>query len=394
MAGLLAAFLMGSCVDPADPAFDATVNVVVVDGAITDAGEQQPIRLNRSKADPLTGRFGTTPITGAQLAIVVDSSEVVPLTETDTAGSYRTPAQFRGQTGHHYQLRFTLRDGTRYESTVQTMQPAVPISRVYAKFNTNSLAQGDKLMGLYPAAHDIYLDAQDPADQHNYYSWTWTLWEQQDWCHSCSQSVYLIYNPNGMEPAFFEDCWAPVGGSYPLFVYDYGCRTQCWEILYSHEINVFADSYSNGGRVVGQRVAKIPFYQRTPSLVEIQQLSLTEDAYRYFKRLQDQTTNTGGLADTPPSAPVGNVRNVANRSEAVVGYFAASAVTTIRYWLDRKDVEGVPPGLFQTLTGRDPSPEPQYPVISPPPPNNKRPPQAVCAPSTTRTPVKPAGWQQ
>jgi len=44
---------------PGGTAFDTTVNGVVVDGAITDAVEQQPIRLNRSKANPLPDRFGT-----------------------------------------------------------------------------------------------------------------------------------------------------------------------------------------------------------------------------------------------------------------------------------------------------------------------------------------------
>src|SRR5205823_6324338 len=105
----------------------------------------------------------------------------------------------------------------------------------------------------------------------------------------------------------------------------------------------------------------------------------------------------GGIADTPPTATVGNVKNSANQREIVVGFFTASPVSTLRYWIDRKDTEGTPPGLFQALNGREPSPEPAPPgspefniVITIP----ERPPYtAVCVPTDSQTPAKPVGWQ-
>ena len=54
---LIVALLPLGCVDPEEVAFNATINVVVVDGTITNLAEPQSIRLNRSKADPFTGRF-------------------------------------------------------------------------------------------------------------------------------------------------------------------------------------------------------------------------------------------------------------------------------------------------------------------------------------------------
>ena len=48
-----------ACVDPEDLTLVGTVDVIVVDGTINNLAEPQIIRLNRSKADPLTGRFGT-----------------------------------------------------------------------------------------------------------------------------------------------------------------------------------------------------------------------------------------------------------------------------------------------------------------------------------------------
>ena len=136
---ILLAGLLTSCVDPLDLSSRGTVNVVVVDGTITNLIEPQIIRLNRSKADPLTGRFGTRPITKATVEVVADSTQIIYAHET-VDGAYQLPNDFRGQIGHSYQLQFYLLDGTEYRSSPQIMQAVPPIARVYARFNGKSLA--------------------------------------------------------------------------------------------------------------------------------------------------------------------------------------------------------------------------------------------------------------
>ncbi|GAB4037385.1 DUF4249 domain-containing protein [Spirosoma gilvum] len=423
-------FLVTACVDPEDLLLHGTNDILVVDGTITDRAEAQVIKLNRSKADPITGRFGVLPITGATVQVMVDSSILIACHET-VDGSYQLPSDFKGQVGHAYQLRFTLTDGTSYASTQQVMPATPPIQKTYAEFNPKSLSanQADG----FTAGHDISVDIQDPADQRNYYRWDWILYERQYWCKTCQQGVYSVYKvlPHtylyeyyfvaGNE--LFEDCFIPptyttdYGAPYVpkgYWYYDYNCRTACWEILRNVSINVFDDQYSNGGLIIKRKVAHIPFYQHAPCLVDIRQLSLTKDAYRYFQLLQQQTQNSGGLADTPPTALAGNVRNITNSREPVAGYFTASAVSLYHQWLDRKDAEGIPLGamdpegphnnigddLFYALNLRRPNPEPSPPYQGDryPPnvriwPNNDRPPTAPCGPSETKTPYKPEGWR-
>jgi hypothetical protein len=402
LVGLGALLVPLACVDPIEQTLPGTVDVVVVDGTITNLAEPQIIRLNRSRADSLTGRFGTLPITKANVEVVVDSAEVVACHETIN-GSYQLPSDFKGLVGHAYQLRFTLSDGTRYLSTQQVITPAPPITRISARFNPISLPQ--PLLQYYTAGHDVFIDTQDPADQHNYYRWEWKLWEKQDWCRTCVNGVYAVNNVtipsigtylSGDQP--FEDCFKPPYNTntqaLPDFKFDYPCRTQCWELLYSKDLNLFDDVYTNGGLVLNRTVGHIPFYQASPCLVEIRQFSLTKDAYRYFKLFQDQTQNAGGLADTPPTVLVGNVHNQANNRENVVGYFTASAVATKRIFLDRSDTEGSPPTLFRSLNDRDPIQEGRdgfigINIVGGP----VRPPTAVCGPIDQRTPFKPEGWR-
>ncbi|MVM28952.1 DUF4249 family protein [Spirosoma sp. HMF4905] len=400
--------LLTSCVDPEDITLVGTVNVVVVDGTITDLAEPQIIRLNRSRADSVTGRFGTLPITKASVEVVMDSSQVIACHET-VAGSYQLPSDFKGQVGHAYQLRFTLSDGTRYQSTQQVMQTVPPITRATAQFNPTAISPPFS-DNLYTAGHDLFIDFTDPVETTNYYRWEWKLYEQQSWCRTCYESIYTVNQldplpPNTYFPYYYsvstqpyEDCFHPPSGTAPYVSlqnnrFDYPCRTQCWELIYSHYINVFSDQFTNGGIIVKKSVGQIPLYQSSPCLVDIRQESITKDAYQYYNLFQQQTQNTGSIVDTPPTALAGNIHNQANRSEVVVGYFTASSVAVFPYYLPRNDISkgAKSPGLFYALNGRLPMPEGRsfttFIMNGP-----ARPPTAICGPLDQRTPYKPVGW--
>ncbi|GAB3948480.1 hypothetical protein GCM10028805_22980 [Spirosoma harenae] len=421
---LVVLFGLTACVDPIDLTLNSKVNVLVVDGTITNLPEPQIIRLNRSQADRLTGRFGAIPITKASVDVLVDSSQIITCHET-VDGSYQLPSDFKGQIGHAYQLRITLADGTKYVSNQQVMPAVPPISQVSATFSSTMLPVEQQLDGGYRAGHTLFIDTKDPVDQHNYYRWDWKLWEKQSWCRSCQQGVYAVnaIPPHSYKDRIFyvssdtpyEDCFVPVNyleASQPpfptgLYVYDYPCRTDCWEILYSYALNVFDDQYTNGNVIQHRPVAQIPFYDSTACLVEVRQLSLTQKAHAYFSFFQE-TQTANGVTQTAPSAPIGNIRNVTDEREKIVGYFTASAVATKRYWLDRTDAKGLPLGetdpeqtyritgaqLFYSLNRRQPNPEPIYPypnirIWGGPP----RPVTAICVSSDTRTSAKPEGWK-
>ncbi|HEV7348691.1 DUF4249 domain-containing protein [Telluribacter sp.] len=418
--------LLSGCVDSYDPQLPGNLDVVIVDGTINNLPEQQVIRLNRSKSDPNNGRPGFMALTKAKVQVIVDSAQVIEAHET-VDGVYYLPADFRGQTGHAYQLRFTLSDGSTYESTQQVMPDVPLIGQVRVEFNPSSLSP--TLLDGYTAAHDLYIDTQDPEGQPNYYKWDWKLWEKQEWCRTCYQGVYSInnvvevYNNAGtrsFRPGndLYEDCFYPPASHFPGriipdWTYDYKCRTKCWAVFLSTELNLFADGYTDGALIAKRKVAKVPFYQHHGCLVELRQSSLTPSAYRFFKDLQEQTQNSGGVADPPPTASIGNVQNQGDPNELVVGYFTASAVSTQRYWLDRTDTRGIPYGggvdekgnyvagmneLFYAMFRRLPNPEPS-------PPNTpifqiidlssrSRPYTAICVDSEKQTSYMPQGWRE
>ena len=107
---------------------------------------------------------------------------------------------------------------------------------------------------------------------------------------------------------------------------------------------------------MGTLATLCPTYQTDPALIVIEQLSLSPNAYRYYKLFADQVQNTGTLADAPPAPISGNVKNQNNPSENVVGYFAAASVAVKRYKMNRENVPLANfKGLFFAQNGRKPN---------------------------------------
>ena len=369
---------VAACVDPYEPSLTLTAEVLVVDGTITDRAEKQTVKIGRSRVFNRNST-STVAVRSAQVEVLVNGAQAVKLNEsTLTPGTYELPDGFRGQAGARYQLRFQLSDGKRYESLVETLPTGPKIGKVYDQFDSRGIANAERTR--FTPANLIYVDTQDPAGERNFYRWQWTLWEQQAYCASCQRGIFITTNPLTGDGRCQTDNSLP-----PDNFFDYDCISPCWDIIQGVELNLFTDVYGNGRPITGRLVAKIPFYEQQAALVEIRQYALTPGADRYFKLFEDQTQNTGGLADTPPAPIVGNVRSLDASSENVVGYFSASSVSSIRYWLDRQNTSGRSIGLLAALFGHPPNPEPSTPL----PP---RPPSARCVPGETRTPIKPEGW--
>jgi hypothetical protein len=374
---LLGCVLMGlsACVESFEPGLTLTADVLIVDGTITDLPERQTVRLSRSRV--ANGQSYTAPVTGATVEILVNGNNPVGLRENaGTKGLYEAPVDFRGQVGNRYQLRFTTAEGQRYQSSEEMLAGVPAITKVYDQFDAQGIVNAEKT--AFTPANLIYIDTQDPGSSRNYYRWTWTLWEQQGWCATCTQGLYIATTALG-------DGYCQTSRSLPPGnLYDYACAGACWEIIRGIELSLFSDAFSNGRPITGKLVAKIPYYQAGGALIEVRQQALGLEAYRYYQLFQNQTQNTGGLADTPPAPLVGNVRNLANDRENVAGYFAAAGVSRARYWMSRQNNSGRPLGLYEGLFQRPPNPEPSAPF---------RPPSARCALSDTRTPIRPDGWQ-
>lgn len=330
-----------ACVEPFETLSENSLNKLVVDATLTDDDIQQKISIHQSITN---GEIAfKEPIDNLKVEILVNRKEMVSLSHQGE-GIYALPENFRAMSGNSYKLIFQKPDGTKYESTEQIMPKGIKVDRLYDTFTTDGIDNGTKKL----PANNLYVDFQDPANEQNFYTWSWTLWERQFIC-------------------------------YTEFSVDYYCRQNCWEIIRNDTWNIFSDIYSNGKTVYNKLVAQIPYFQYGGALVEIKQLAISGEAYRFLKTLSEQTERTGTLVDTPPAAIVGNVRNLTNPDEPVVGFFMVGSSSTINYWLNRENAQGKtnPIGLL----GRKPNP-------------NRFGATAACIEGPTRTQQKPFWWKE
>ena len=371
-------FLMSvqACVSPYDVRYSLAADLLTVEGFVTDAsGTTVSIRLSRSEQVSVYSE----PVKGCIVEILAGNGSKINLKENQP-GFYSTPDGFQGVAGETYQLRFRTVEGKTYESSVEKIALAPAIKKVYQEFNAKG--QLDKLgEKVLFSTFDIFVDFDDPADQKNSYLWQWQLFEKQEACITC-QEGYLD-----------SQTLKCVGAStrftiYPT--YDYRCKGNCWDLFYSSDINILSDVYANGRTIAARRVAQVPYYSESGSLIEIQQYAISNAAFQYYSLLRDQTQTTGTLADTPPAPIVGNVKNTGDKGEIVVGYFGAAGIKKARYWVERAGF-GNKGGIRTYLLGRPSNFEPESPPR--PPTFEIRPPLFPCVTTRNRSPLLPEGWR-
>jgi hypothetical protein len=138
--------------------------------------------------------------------------------------------------------------------------------------------------------------------------------------------------------------------------------------------------------------------------MEINQYSVSEDEFGYWKRLQNISEDVGGLYDLIPSSITGNVFCIEDPGQRVLGYFSVSAKSSKRVFItdnfaglpdlyarcaaDTVPLETVVDGLNENvwiiITRGPPAPKPYYLVLT----KNKG-----CADCTVRgTNIKPLFW--
>jgi hypothetical protein len=384
--------ILSSCVESFDVDINTSKGYLLIDGTITDLVEQQYISIARTNPDvsytssEFTSlinppRKSSIPLTGAVIKLTVNNSQSITLSELEP-GTYILPNDFKGIVGNSYKLSILTKDGKKYESSDEKMLPVAPVKRVTETFN----AKGIRKLSIYgenTPTNDLYVDFDDPVNEKNFYRWRWYDYETIKFCETCLRGrYYQVQTDKGLRGVCLQD-----NNLRPNEIYDYQCQDVCWDIFPSSDIIIFSDVYTNGQPQNNKLVAQVPLYQTNPCLVNIQQMSISANAYRYYKLIQDQSVNTGTLADTPPAPIRSNVYNVNDQTELVLGYFTASSVYQVPTMVYRKNATmGEFDSIFKYLNNRTPRGE----LVSF---ERGKIPDALCIPSKTRTPNYPYGWK-
>jgi Domain of unknown function (DUF4249) len=321
-----------SCIDPVvNKTYEFNSNLVKIDGILND---QDPFFVTVVQSRSTQGTEFSQPIRGATVELLTsdtfantNSNINIPLRESVTVqGRYEAPATFRGRVGITYRLRIRFTDGRVYESSFEKIVAAPPIQKVYADFNQEGIKDIDGNPRI--STMDVSIDFQDNAQETNYYQWRTFLYERQRVCASCV---------NGFWNERLNDCEADRGTpTPPNIIRDYPCDRPCWEVFMDTKLNLFSDALTNGALVSKKPLRQIPFLvENAGALLQIQQISISPAVYKYLNIIRQQSESTGNITDVAPAPPVGNIRNINNSAEPVLGYFAAVNITKATIWIER-----------------------------------------------------------
>ncbi len=336
--------LLTQCVSEFDPKIETNVPKVVVDGLITNQPGPYSVRLQYSY--PYTNKADPRNIAGATIEISDDKGIKETLLDKGN-GLYETsPTGIRGIVGRKYTVSIRTPNGKKYVSKPELLKPVAALGNVYSEFQPTATPQA--LSGNF----NVFLDVKDPVTTGDYYRWKWSHYETIKYC-------LQSYTRN----------------DFGIFYKQYECCEPCWKIEPCNGCIILAnDRLTNGKNITKISLGVVLYTNTSPYFMLIEQQSLTEEAYQFWKAVDSQINNSGGIFDLPAATIIGNVVSDNDPEEQVLGFFGASSVVYKPQLILRNNVS-IPPYLKAD----------NFPWVT----ENTC---YKCAESPYRTAKKPLGW--
>jgi hypothetical protein len=323
--------ILDGCVDPAQISIPSFQYQIVVDGYITTDPGPYVVKLYRSRPLGSADLDRLIPEKFASVWIKDDVGNAEKLTEAGE-GIYTTDSNgIRGTTGRKYHIEITTISGKQYVSLPDEIKPVGEVKEIYYEFKEGTGAgfrEGDGFR--------IFADATGIAGQ-------------DDLVRLRMVATYEVLTfperrtkrtDDGIVPDPFPCSGYAVDGEQRLVkVSDCSC-CNCWVSLYDQIPTVTDEKFTTNDIFIGEEVGFVPATRATlynKIHVEVQELSLTPETYKFWKLVKAQKEGVSNIFQ-PPSADIkGNIRSV-NSSEEVLGIFWAAGINKKSIYIDKTNV--------------------------------------------------------
>lgn len=294
-------FTLWGCVEPFEPVLDKYENLLVVDGLLTDEPGHTRVKLSRSHSYQ---DYGIFPEKDASVFIKVDQKTMISFQETSEGIYIPVDPLFKGEQGRSYQLIISTSGGKKYESPEEILKPSPSIDSIFYEFI--------ELKGMNDAspvfAIRFFVSSHDETGQTRYYRWEW------------------------------EETWeyhAPVESE------NYPGKTVCYKSDHSKTIHVGSSVNLTGDVIekaeLGMISNETDRLKHKYSLL-VKQYAISGKEHEYWSNLEKLNEQTGTLFDPVPSSVKGNIGEVSDPSEPVLGYFMVSGVSFRRIMISRENL--------------------------------------------------------
>ena len=309
--GLLTVFAIASCVYDFHPAIVGEAGYVAIEGDILIGDTSQfDVRLStdleskKNVGDPLTY---TLRVESSDGAVYPMRDSIVDLTAADISQEYRLVMEVTAPFRRTYASQWAP---VEIAPPIDSLTYVISEDRSRMDINISTHSAG-------PAGH-LHWDA---AETYEYHSSAYSLW-----FYTPAGSTYKGKTYQSGEIIDFEDdenyywCWKSQHRSDVMLA-------STMDLAEDRLVDYTLYSFSNMDR----EVSSLYF-------VELTQTRLSEEGYRYWEKIHSNSTDVGGLFSPEPSELRGNIVNVDDPDELVLGFIGVSTASRASIFIDNEEL--------------------------------------------------------
>ncbi len=304
--------VLTTCIDPYYPELGGYNSLLVVEGMVSDEGQQAFIRLTRTFQS-----VDSVPATVENAKVyITDENETMTYLHSSGMGNYTAASGFKGEAGKVYTLHIETAEGRKYVSDPCIMYPVPEIDSVYF----------DKYEGIDQTAANIgdgimiYLDSDETNEEQTALRWEF----EETWKFKLPSPILFDYI------------------SEEEIIQHNNIREYCWKN--SRSGNILTGILLPGRQSIRKMPLNFISSERSDRLtvqysILVKQYSISPQEYNFWENMRQVSETAGGIYDTQPYSVTGNIHNVDDPSDRVLGYFTVSSVREKRIFIMADDLK-------------------------------------------------------
>lgn len=308
------AFLLG-CRDEIILDSNNNSQLMVVDGSITNKPGPYKISLSVTSAVRSPENI---PFTGCTVIIHEDSGSSEVLTELEPGSYYTSANGLQGKIGFSYRISILTPEGKEYESDFNQMKEPIEIDTIYA--DTTNLVKQGYASGL--PGYQFFTNSKTAQTSDNYFLWQIT----ETYKYNADNKLHALYKNKKI---YVQNIDTILG---------YDTLKTCWKT--QKVMNIYTGKTSNLAvpKITNQPLHFVGtdskrLFERYSFLLE--QLTIDEETYNFWQKIQEQISQENILLTKQPYNIIGNIININDQNETVLGYFTVASVHQKRMYINR-----------------------------------------------------------
>ncbi len=290
-----------TCKEPFAPAIVAKNNsYLVVEGLINTGADSTFIKLSRTS--PLEDKTSIKPELGAVVNVEADNNQSYPL--KDLGKGVYASAGLNLDPNKKYRLKIKTSNNKTYLSAFVEAKVSPVI---------DSLSYEVKDDGV-----QIYSNTHDPSNKSIYYRWEYAdAWQFTALNYSLMIAQGGIVRDRTAEEQIFA-CWGSSNSTNIIL----GSSAKLEQDVINKAPVLFIAA---GSEKISKKYS-----------ILVKQYILTKEGFEFWEGLKKNTENLGSIFDAQPSQLIGNIHNVVDADEPVLGFISAGTTQQKRIFIERE----------------------------------------------------------